>query len=150
MIGQGATTLWETWRESDNTYSNCHPMFGSVSEWFYRWLGGIRPDHSYPGFQKFHLEPHTPDGLLYVKTSCKTPYGYIVSDWKKNESREIVYQITVPKGTTAMFRIPVHEYDQVDIASGQNTIQTDRSDFREGTFQKSLSGGEYVITRKMK
>jgi len=33
MLDQGATTLWETWRESDNTFSNCHPMFGSVDEW---------------------------------------------------------------------------------------------------------------------
>src|SRR5690606_27356788 len=29
MISNGATTLWETWKESDNIYSNCHPMFGS-------------------------------------------------------------------------------------------------------------------------
>ncbi len=36
MIERGATTLWETWRESDNTYSNCHPMFGSVDEWILR------------------------------------------------------------------------------------------------------------------
>ena len=33
MIERGATTLWETWKESDNVYSNCHPMFGSVDEW---------------------------------------------------------------------------------------------------------------------
>jgi len=34
MVDHGATTLWETWKESDNVYSNCHPMFGSVSAWF--------------------------------------------------------------------------------------------------------------------
>jgi alpha-L-rhamnosidase len=33
MIERGATTLWETWKESDDIYSNCHPMFGSVDEW---------------------------------------------------------------------------------------------------------------------
>ena len=33
MIDRGATTLWETWKESDDTYSNCHPMLGSVDEW---------------------------------------------------------------------------------------------------------------------
>ena len=53
MIDRGATTIWETWKESDNVYSNCHPMFGSVSEWFYRWLGGIQPDPENPGFRKF-------------------------------------------------------------------------------------------------
>lgn len=36
MLDQGATTLWETWKESDNVYSNCHPMFGSVDEWLLR------------------------------------------------------------------------------------------------------------------
>ena len=33
MIDRGATTLWETWAESEDVYSNCHPMFGSVDEW---------------------------------------------------------------------------------------------------------------------
>lgn len=33
MLERGATTLWETWKESDDVYSNCHPMFGFVDEW---------------------------------------------------------------------------------------------------------------------
>ena len=37
MLERGATTLWETWKESDNVYSNCHPMFGSVDEWILRY-----------------------------------------------------------------------------------------------------------------
>lgn len=36
MLDRGATTLWETWKESDNVFSNCHPMFGSVDEWILR------------------------------------------------------------------------------------------------------------------
>ncbi len=36
MIERGATTVWETWRESDNIFSNCHPMFGCVDEWILR------------------------------------------------------------------------------------------------------------------
>ena len=36
MLERGATTLWETWKESDDVYSNCHPMFGSVDEWLLR------------------------------------------------------------------------------------------------------------------
>jgi alpha-L-rhamnosidase len=67
MLSRGATTIWETWKESDNVYSNCHPMFGSVSEWFYRWLGGIRPDAEYPGFERFTIAPVMPEGLEYVK-----------------------------------------------------------------------------------
>lgn len=36
MLERGATTIWETWKESDDKYSNCHPMFGSVDEWILR------------------------------------------------------------------------------------------------------------------
>ena len=41
MLERGATTLWETWKESDNVFSNCHPMFGSVDEWILR-FGDVR------------------------------------------------------------------------------------------------------------
>ena len=37
MLDRGATTIWETWKESDDVYSNCHPMFGSVDEWILRY-----------------------------------------------------------------------------------------------------------------
>ena len=53
MLENGATTLWETWAESDNVYSQNHPMFGSVSEWFYKSLGGIEPEESAAGFDRF-------------------------------------------------------------------------------------------------
>jgi len=148
MTGQGATTLWETWRESDNTYSNCHPMFGSISEWFYRWLGGIRPDTLHPGFQRFYLEPQTPDGLSYVKTSYKTPYGYIVSDWEKDEPGTIVYHLTIPRESTALFRIPAGENDQIEILNGPDRIQPDEPVPGKGFLQMTLPGGDYTITKK--
>ncbi|MCJ7487686.1 MAG: twin-arginine translocation signal domain-containing protein [Candidatus Aminicenantes bacterium] len=34
MLEKGATTLWEHWAFSDDTFSHNHPMFGSVTEWF--------------------------------------------------------------------------------------------------------------------
>ncbi len=83
MIDQGATTIWETWKESDNAYSNNHPMFGTVSEWYYRWLAGIQPDPDHPGFKKFYLIPKIPEGLESVNCTYHSPYGAIVSHWKK-------------------------------------------------------------------
>ncbi len=145
MIDRGATTLWETWKESDNTYSNCHPMFGSVSEWFYRWLGGIRPDANHPGFQKFHLEPQTPEGLTYVKTSYKTPFGYIRSDWEKTTAGKTKYTISVPKGTTAMFKIDAKKGLALEIYCGSKKLVTKDSEFMNGYFIKELAGGNYII-----
>lgn len=148
MLSRGATTLWETWKESDNTYSNCHPMFGSVSEWFYRWLGGIRPDSSHPGFMTFILDPQTPTGLTYVKTLYKTPSGYIKSAWQKNDSGEISYEITVPGGTTALFTTAVKKGNEVEITCNSKKISVRESDYKDGCLYKELEAGDYLITKK--
>jgi len=149
MISRGATTLWESWRESDNTYSNCHPMFGSVSEWFYRWLGGIRPDNEHPGFQQFYLAPQTPNGLNYVKISYKTPFGFIRSGWEKKASGEIVYKITIPKGTTAVFQTEVGKNSEVLVCFGSKATKQQKFNSSVSCFQKKLEAGDYeIITRK--
>jgi len=148
MVNSGATTLWETWKESDNTYSNCHPMFGSVLEWFYRWLGGIRPDVSYPGFKKFYLDPQTPEGLTYVKSSYKTPFGYIKSDWEKTGTNEITYKLTVPKGTTAIFKTNIRNGSMVTIVCRAKQVSISKSDYIGEYVIKELGPGDYVVTKK--
>ncbi len=146
MIDHGATTIWETWKESDNTYSNCHPMFGSVSEWFYRWLGGIRPDPENPGFKKFILSPFLPSGLTYVNCSYQTPFGIIKSNWNKSKAG-IKYEITVPEGTSALFEIASAGNKSFRI---ENTV-TKMVVIKNATgprFKAELPGGSYLITCK--
>ncbi|MFO7824362.1 MAG: family 78 glycoside hydrolase catalytic domain [Cyclobacterium sp.] len=111
MIERGATTIWETWKESDNTFTNCHPMFGSVTEWYYRWLGGIRPDPDYPGFREFVLAPRVPDKLESIATEYHSPYGEIVSNWKKGSAGEVTYELKIPIGSSARVSLEV-EPDQ--------------------------------------
>jgi len=103
MVERGATTLWETWKESDNIYSNCHPMFGSVSEWFYRWLVGIRPVAEHPGFTEFLFSPVFSEGLNQVKATYHAPAGDIKIDWKRGDDSKILISLTVPPGTSATF-----------------------------------------------
>ena len=79
----GQQHFGETWKESDDIYSNSHPMFGSVTEWFYRWLGGIRPHPNYPGFERFYIKPFTPVGLESASTTYSAPNGKIISNWIK-------------------------------------------------------------------
>lgn len=47
-----ATTIWESWPFSDNTFSHDHPMFGSVEVYFMQALGGIQPHPAAKGFDK--------------------------------------------------------------------------------------------------
>ena len=103
MIERGATTIWETWKESENTYSNCHPMFGSVSEWYYRWLAGIRPQEGDFGFKKFLLAPVFVEGLNSVKAVYHAPGGDIKVEWQSSQDRNVELKISVPPGTSAQF-----------------------------------------------
>jgi alpha-L-rhamnosidase len=103
MVDRGATTLWETWKESDNTYSNCHPMFGTVTEWYYRWLTGLRPLEDHPGFKKFLVATFFPDGLNHAEAVYHTPSGDIKIAWTRDINGKIELNLTVPKGSSARF-----------------------------------------------
>ena len=144
MIDRGATTLWETWKESDNVYSNCHPMFGSVTEWFYRWLGGIRPHPDYPGFEKFILEPFIPEGLEEASAVYYSPYGKIESSWEKRGLLRS-YKLTIPEGSTAMVRIPIGKSQTLRIVDLKSGAITRRTEIKTGTAGFELKGGRYSI-----
>jgi alpha-L-rhamnosidase len=145
MIDNGATTIWETWKGSDNTFSNCHPMFGTVSEWYYRWLGGIRPDPENPGFKEFILAPSTPDGLEYVNCSYNSPFGEIVSNWKKEQPGTCRYDIKIPAGSIANVILPLNKSQKISIVSRNTDFKPeDISGLKKGDFK--LGEGEYSIT----
>lgn len=114
MIDKGATTLWEHWEGSDNVYSNNHPMFGSVSAWFYRYLGGIRPIKEYCGFKKFIIAPTIPAGLLHVDCEYQSPYGKIVSNWEKTQNG-YSFHIVVPQGTIAILNLPFKNTAKIEL-----------------------------------
>jgi alpha-L-rhamnosidase len=145
MIERGATTIWETWKESDNVYSNCHPMFGSVSEWMYRWLAGIRPDPDYPGFEKFTVAPSLPAGLNQVNCSYHSPYGKITSNWKICETGTPIFEINIPSGTRADVRLPVTQQQKILLKekSGRDSFSPERDGEDHLVF--ILKEGEYTI-----
>jgi len=146
MIDRGATTIWETWKESDNVYSNCHPMFGSVSEWFYRWLAGIRPDPDYPGFKRFIIAPSLPKGLDYVKCSYHSPFGEIVSNWDKKGINHQVFEIKIPAGSIASVRLPVNEQKVINIIETISNSSYSPARGGDNYNEFELKPGEYVIS----
>ncbi|MBZ4190533.1 glycoside hydrolase family 78 protein [Niabella sp. 3A5MI-3] len=98
MIAGGATTLWETWKYSDNTYSQNHPMFGSVGEWFYRSLLGINAGAA--GFRKIIIKPQPAGDLAFAEGSYASVAGVIKSGWNREGGRYRL-KVTIPANTTA-------------------------------------------------
>jgi alpha-L-rhamnosidase len=80
-------------------------MFGEIGAWFFKGLGGIFPDPAQPGFRHIILRPNMPDELDHFEATFQSPYGLIVSAWKR-EKKHIVYQVTVPANSTATLSLP--------------------------------------------
>ena len=105
MLENNATTLWEHWALSDNTFSHSHPMFGSISAWFFRWLGGIQLADDAVGFDRIVIRPQVIPSLKWVKCSHRSVRGLIESNWATTD-QGTSYEIVIPPDTTAVIELP--------------------------------------------
>ncbi len=105
MLENGATTLWEHWEFSDNTFSHNHPMFGSVSEWFYRALAGINVAPDAVACDKIVIRPQPVGDLKWVKASYDSVRGKVVSEWHLDAGK-FSLRVRVPVGATATVILP--------------------------------------------
>lgn len=107
-VTQGATTIWERWNgytkedgfgENNSMNSFNHYSLGSVLNWLYENVLGIRRDESHAGYKHFTLQPEI-GGFGYARGGIDTPYGRIESAWEQNGSR-VSYTCTIPPNTSA-------------------------------------------------
>ncbi len=120
MLKNGATTLWEHWEQEENTYSHNHPMFGSISTWYFRWLGGIQCADDAVAFNRIVLRPQLQAGLDWVKTSHQSIRGEIISNWSVNGDQR-VFEFTIPVGATAVAELPARA-DEI-LTEGGNSLE---------------------------
>jgi len=112
MLDNGATTLWEHWQGGTNTHSHNHPMFGSASEWFYQWLGGIQPAPDAVGFDRTIICPQIVDDLDWVQCSYNSARGRIVSNWKRTGDA-LAFEIKIPANTMAKVQLPAGDIENI-------------------------------------
>ena len=87
-------------------------LAGPIGAWLYRSLGGIRSET--PGFKSVVIQPYT-ETLDWVKSSYKSPYGLIESNWQKKDD-VITMDVTIPANTTATIYVP-----------GKNVMEGDKA-----------------------
>lgn len=104
MLDNGATTLWETWAPSDNTYSQNHPMFGSCAAWLMRGILGIQVAEDAVGCDKVRIMPHAVAGMTSASGWLDTPKGRITINWKISDGRMHV-DSSVPDGIEVVEQI---------------------------------------------
>ena len=136
-IKNGATTLYENWPiDAKSDISMNHIMFGEIGAWYYKALGGIKPDPGSPGFRNILLQPHFVAGLERFSASFKTPQGEVVSSWKKT-AKGIEYEVVVPANSTATLRLDL-EIGQKVSNKGQVLVSASSN-----YFTKQLKAGSY-------
>lgn len=106
-----ATTLWEVLPISTKSAkagysgSHNHPMQAGYDVTFYEDIAGIRPDDSGYGFKVIRFEPLFTDYLSWAKASIETPFGTVMSSWKK-EADKFTWQITIPANSSGLVAMP--------------------------------------------
>lgn len=108
MAGKGATTIWELWNgdTAARTMNSANHvmMLGDLLAWCFQDLGGINPAR--PGYKEILLRPDfSAEQLGHVRASHTTPYGEVVSHWRKTPMR-LDWEVTVPCNTTALVVLP--------------------------------------------
>ncbi|MCK5701351.1 MAG: alpha-rhamnosidase, partial [Cyclobacteriaceae bacterium] len=100
-IVNGATTFYENWNiEAMRDLSLNHIMFGEINAWYYKALGGMKPDPEQPGFRNVLLKPFFVEGLNRFSAEHDGPYGKIISSWEK-EDNKVLYSVTIPSNSSA-------------------------------------------------
>jgi alpha-L-rhamnosidase len=112
MLEKGATTLWEHWEFSDNTYSHNHPMFGSVSEWFFKALAGIQPAPDAVGFDRILIKPQPVGDLKWARATYHSVRGPVSSAWEKTDG-QFKLRVTIPANATATVHVPADDARRV-------------------------------------
>lgn len=154
MISKGATTIWELWNgdtADPAMNSGNHVMLvGDLNIWMHEYLGGIRPDPKYPGFQRFVLRPYPVGDLRFVKASHRSMHGLIESKWRR-EGNWLMLDVTVPTNTSATLYLPARAAGDVK-ESGRAAANAKGVKFlrmEKDTAVYELVSGKYSFVTRM-
>lgn len=104
QIAKGATALTESWGALPQN-SNDHFMLGDIMEWFYDGLAGIRNAEGAQAMKRMVIDPEPVGDITWAKASYRSPYGEVISDWKKAPS-QFALTVQIPVNTKAVIYLP--------------------------------------------
>ena len=124
MLAEGATTLWEQW---NGHWSRIHSCFTSPDNWLYQGLAGIQADPAAPGFKHVIIKSAMVGDLTWVNAHHDSPYGRIVSNWKREGDR-VTMEVTIPANSTATIYVPAKAAGDVTV-NGRALTKADHVTF---------------------
>lgn len=114
QVTKGATTIWEHWdgiKEDGSFWSSemnsfNHYAYGSIGDWLYSVVAGIRTDEDAPGYKHIHIKPKPGKGLTSAEATLDSMYGTIHSSWRLLENDQLEMKVKIPCNTTATVLVP--------------------------------------------
>ncbi|HEY7511701.1 MAG TPA: family 78 glycoside hydrolase catalytic domain [Vicinamibacteria bacterium] len=120
----GFTALGEHWPA--DTRSRNHHFFGTIVQWLYEDLAGIRPLE--PGYRKVELKPAIPAaGIGAVSASYESVRGTIASRWRRRDGG-LEWEVVVPANATARVHVPAGAAGVVREGAAGQEVPADRAE----------------------
>jgi alpha-L-rhamnosidase len=132
-IRHGATTIWERWDgwteqhgfQTPLMNSFNHYSLGSVAQWLYEYVAGIRP--AKPGYEHVLIAPN-PGPLEWARASYRSVRGPITSAWRQ-DGDTFRLDVEIPANVTATVVLP--DGEPCDVGSGRSSFSAARPLQRE-------------------
>lgn len=143
-VNHGATTFWERWNSvledghlsSTGMNSLNHYAFGSIVEWMYEYVFGLRVSAGGEGFRRFTLAPVPNSHFEYARMTFASPMGKIESSWVKTPGGWEFF-VEIPFDTEAEFMFP---FDCSSV-----TVNGSKCNIIKAGDKISLIKGRYII-----
>jgi alpha-L-rhamnosidase len=132
-IRHGATTIWERWDgwteeggfQTPLMNSFNHYSLGSVAQWLYEYVAGIRP--AKPGYEHVLIAPE-PGPLESGRATYRSVRGPITSSWRQ-DGDAFRLDVEIPANVTATVVLPGGE--RREVGSGRRSFSAARASQRE-------------------
>lgn len=156
QVTKGATTVWEhldglkpdgtLWNPRMNSFN--HYAYGSVAEWIYTGITGLKSLEKTPGYQRFCLKPEIGENLGRAEFTYESMYGRIVSGWKKKEGT-VEYHVVIPVNSRAEIWLEGEEFleSEKPLGESEGIWEVQRT---ETGYRLEVGAGEYWFQGQIK
>lgn len=142
MIGNGATTLWESWGQVMRTArgrEESMAMFSTILEFLYSDVAGLHgpsyfgPNRMVNGFGTVRIRPLALGDLESAQSTIKTTRGEVSSSWRRR-GKSIVVGASIPGNCQATVSVPTCGIEDVVVEESGSVV------WRDGKFVSGVEG----------
>lgn len=126
-VNQGATTIWERWNSllpdgrvnGTDMNSFNHYAYGSIVEWMYQYMAGIRPCTDGAGFKKVTIAPMVDARIRQVDSVYHSAAGTYEVHWQLGEDDSLTLDIQIPFDAEAVVTLPLSHKEPLMLTAGR-------------------------------